>query len=131
MALDPRDLVRTGEQRVVPLAPLAGSRTESMQRLQIGLFGLGMMILLVGLANIIMDSAQETRNTVAADVAPETPLEKAGSPASDPLADAGVVPDLPIEKKNAAGVAADQGAAGVPGAVQGPAQPAVIPAQDD
>ena len=126
MAIDPRDLVKTGEQRAVRLAPVAGSRTESMQRLQIGLFGIGMMILLVGLANIIMESAQETRSTIAAEVAPETPPQQPGLPASDPLADAGVVPDLPLDKDAEASGAANGGVqqavrpAGQPGS---PARP--------
>lgn len=61
-----------------------------MQRLQVGLFGLAAMLLLVGLANIIMDRAKlsdETNATVQAGV--ETDSAKA---ATDPLADIGVVP---------------------------------------
>jgi len=59
MASDPAELqqeVRREAQSA--LAPLAGSRAQSLQRLQIGLFGLAAMLLLVGLANIIMDRAR-------------------------------------------------------------------------
>jgi hypothetical protein len=64
-------------------------RAQSVHRLQFGLFGLCGMLLLVGLANIIMNHAR------LADTAqlPETAV--AGSTktkASDPLADIGVVP---------------------------------------
>lgn len=74
-------------------------RAQAMHRLQIGVLGLASMLLLIGLANIIMDRArisEAARGGVAA-----TATEAAnpgGSPedgANDPLADIGVVPDLP------------------------------------
>jgi hypothetical protein len=78
-------------------APLAGSREETVQRLQVGFFGLGAMILLVGLANIIMNSVQESQASVVPEAAPTVlPSEPPPQP-SDPLADAGVVPDLPSD----------------------------------
>ena len=62
-----------------------------MHRLQIGLFGLAAMLLLVGLANIIMDRARLTDDRSAAlQLAPGAPV--ADKPGSDPLADIGVVP---------------------------------------
>lgn len=65
-------------------------RTQAVQRLQVGLFGLAAMLLLVGLANIIMDRARQ------ADAENPTPTSVIGSdenrPAADPLADIGVVP---------------------------------------
>jgi hypothetical protein len=72
---------------------LAGTRAQSIQRLQIGLSGLAAMALLVGLATVIMDRARQTdagavpeaASAVAADAAPS---------ANDALADAGVAPDV-------------------------------------
>jgi hypothetical protein len=64
-------------------------RGQSVHRLQFGLFGLCAMLLLVGLANIIMNHARLADPTQL----PEAAL--AGSTktkASDPLADIGVVP---------------------------------------
>lgn len=78
-----------------PRAPLGGTRREAIQRLQIGLSLLGGVILLVGLASAIEHRAEQT--DAAAVTGPATPAAKAASPApqNDPLADAGVVPDLP------------------------------------
>lgn len=64
-------------------------RAQAVQRLQVGLFGLAMMLLLVGLANIIMDRARDA-DMPAPDVALEATDGAKG--ASDPLADIGVVP---------------------------------------
>lgn len=65
-------------------------RAEAVHRLQLGLFGLCAMLLIVGLANIIMDRA---RLAGAADPPSATlAAAKADKPASDPLADIGVVP---------------------------------------
>jgi len=81
-------------------------RAQALHRLQVGLFGLCAMLLIVGLANIIMDRArlgdskEPVEEVVAADAEPK-------KPASEPLADIGVVP------------AADP----TPGAVATPAQP--------
>ena len=78
-------------------APLGGTRAEATQRLQVGLSGIGAMILLVGLANIIQDRARVTQEASVPDAAPTTaPVEP--PPQRDPLADAGVVPDLPVEQ---------------------------------
>lgn len=66
-------------------------RAQSIYRLQVGLFGLCAMLLIVGLANIIMDRArmsevkEPVEEVVAADAAPK-------KLASEPLADIGVVP---------------------------------------
>lgn len=67
-------------------------RTQSVLRLQVGLFGLCAMLLLVGLANVILDRAQHgeledsaTEEVIAVDAPPK-------KPASDPLADIGVAP---------------------------------------
>ena len=66
-------------------------RAQSIYRLQMGLFGLGSMLLIVGLANIIMDRARmsEVKEPIAQVVAADAIPKK---PASEPLADIGVVP---------------------------------------
>ena len=79
-----------------PGAPLGGNRAEAAQRLQIGLFGLFSMILVVGVANIVYNRAQLSEASAVPDAAPTT--EPTEAPAQrDPLADAGVVPDIPTE----------------------------------
>ncbi|GAA0285005.1 hypothetical protein GCM10009127_28370 [Alteraurantiacibacter aestuarii] len=107
MALDPRDIIKS-ESLVaeLPLAPLAGTRKERMQRLQVGLFGLGAMVLLVGLANIIMSSAQQNQATAVPDALPTAVTQDVPPPPRDPLADAGVVPELPADQGAAGGQAA-------------------------
>lgn len=63
-------------------------RAQAVHRLQIGLFGLAAMLLIVGLANIIMDRARlgEVGATVSQGAA------ATATTASDPLADIGVIP---------------------------------------
>ena len=100
MASDPTDLLRrpaNGDDR--PAAPLAGTKSQSMQRLQIGLFGLGAMVLLVGLANIILTNAQQNQARVVPEAAPTAVTKAEPEPVSDPLADAGVVPDMPDQSE--------------------------------
>ena len=71
-------------------------RERTMQRLQIGLTGIVLMILLVGLASIIQNRVAETDATTVPDAAPTTePTQVA--PRNDPLVEAGVVPDLAAE----------------------------------
>ena len=73
------------------------TRSESAQRLQVGLAGLGTMVLLIGLAQVVYDRAQlseaETVPAASATIAPQQPVPVQ----NDPLAEAGVVPDLPAE----------------------------------
>ncbi|XUU59382.1 hypothetical protein ACRAQ6_07240 [Erythrobacter sp. HA6-11] len=77
-------------------APLGGTRAEAVQRLQVGLSGIAAMILLVGLANVIQNRARETEQLSVPEAAPTT--EPTAAPQQrDPLADAGVVPDLPVD----------------------------------
>lgn len=98
MALNPVDLLRPKpEGEEAPAPPLAGSRSQSMQRLQVGLFGLGAMVLLVGLANIIGDNADQAEASVVTEAAPAAPAEEVIVPFRDPLAEAGVVPDMAEE----------------------------------
>ena len=77
-------------------APLGGTKAEATQRLQIGLFGIGSMVLLVGLASIIGSQADRAEESAVPEAAPTTePTEAA--PQSDPLADAGIVPEIPAD----------------------------------
>lgn len=78
-----------------------GERRESVQRLQVGFFGLGAMILLVGLANIIMNSVKESQASAVPEAAPTVVASETPPAVRDPLADAGVVPDLPAEPETA------------------------------
>jgi hypothetical protein len=71
-------------------------RERTVQRLQIGITGIVMMILLVGLASIIQNRAAETDATTVPAAAPTTEPTQA-APQNDPLVEAGVVPDLPAE----------------------------------
>jgi hypothetical protein len=85
-------------------APLGGSRIEAVQRLQVGLTGLCAMILLIGLAGLIGGQADIAEEAAVPDAAPTTE-PTAAPPQRDPLADAGVVPDIPSDAEGAAGAA--------------------------
>ena len=83
-------------------------RAQAVHRLQFGLLGLAGMLLIVGLANIIMDRARISADAPAAATAASAAAAKvapdaAEAPASDPLADIGVVPDMPAAGESAAG----------------------------
>ena len=102
MATDPADIVRPATEQVAqPIAPLAGTRSQSMQRLQVGLFGLAAMILLVSLANIIKTNAADNEARVVPEAASTVAADENAASVSDPLADAGVVPDMPDEPQGA------------------------------
>lgn len=74
-------------------SPAGQARAEAIQRLQVGLFGIGAMVLLVGLASIIGSQADLTDEAAVPEAAPTT--EPTAAPAqANPLADAGVVPDI-------------------------------------
>lgn len=75
-------------QHYVP-ATAREMRAQAVHRLQIGLFGLAAMLLLVGLANIIMDRARMAED---ADALTEVAASDSAKTTSDPLADIGVVP---------------------------------------
>ena len=115
MATDPAQLQQQPAE-TLPVAPLAGTRSQSMQRLQIGLFGLAAMILLVSLANIILDSAESNEARVVPEAAPTVNAGNGAAQVSDPLADAGVVPDVPDEPAHEA--VGGQGQAGDAPALQ-------------
>lgn len=76
-----------------PATPASESRREAVQRLQIGAFGIAAMMLLVGLASIIGSQAEITKEAAVPEAAPTT--EPTPEPSrANPLADAGVVPDI-------------------------------------
>ena len=85
------------EDSTSPAAPLGGTHAQAMQRLQIGLAGLGAMVLMIGLANVIMDRAQQTEADAVPQAAATVAAEPVAPPQNDPLAEAGVVPDLPAD----------------------------------
>ena len=81
-------------------APLGGTKSEATQRLQIGFFGLGSMVLLIGLATVIGNQADRTQESSVPEASPTTEPEEAPQQ-RDPLASAGIVPDLPAEPEPA------------------------------
>jgi hypothetical protein len=87
----------TSPQHYVPPS-LRDLRAQAVQRLQVGLFGLAAMLLLVGLANIIMDRARLVEEQSGRPDATTTQAE----PKSDPLADIGVIPSPVPEKQGEA-----------------------------
>ncbi len=70
-------------------------RAQAVHRLQIGLFGLAGMLLLVSLANVIMDRAKLVDRTTTPAAAAASPSPST-STANDPLVDMGVAPELPV-----------------------------------
>jgi hypothetical protein len=98
-------------------------RAQAVHRLQIGILGLASMLLLVGLANIIMERARSNdeaeRGPAAVSVANPAP---AAAQAGDPLADIGVVPDLPDGSPSGAAMAPPR-ARIAPAPVTGTTQP--------
>ena len=91
MATKPNSaLPGAGPQHYMPPSPRE-LRAQAVHRLQIGLLGLAAMLLLVGLANIIMDRARMAESAMPEAAAAGVPTATA-SPKSDPLADIGVVP---------------------------------------
>lgn len=87
--------------------PLAGTRAQSLQRLQFGLGGLGAMVLLVGVANVIVDRVKQTDEASVPEAA-ATATPSPAPVANDPLADAGVAP---VVGRTAAGSPAPKGGA--------------------
>jgi len=95
MPIDPRELFKTSPntQEAMP-APLSGTRAERIQRLQVGGFGLAAMVLMVALADIVISRARETEAASVPEAAPAATGETAPR---DPLANAGVLPDVPAD----------------------------------
>lgn len=89
---------KSGPQHYRP-PTLRELRGQAVQRLQVGLFGLAAILLMIGLANIVIDRARQVDAANPANQGPSAAVSsEAQTPAADPLADIGVVP------------AADQGA---------------------
>jgi hypothetical protein len=80
-----------------PVTPLGGTRAQALQRLQVGGSLLIGIVLIVGLANVIEDRAKQSDQSVVPEAAATVAPDPAQTSANDPLADAGVVPDLPAE----------------------------------
>lgn len=93
-------MANDGDDQDIVHVPLSGTRGQTLQRLQIGLSGLAAMVLLVGLANIILDRVKQTD----AHSVPEAAASVAANPsaANDPLADAGVAPEVQVAPTPAA-----------------------------
>ncbi len=83
---------KAGDGRILTTS-LGGTRTEAMQRLQVGLLGLGAMLLSIGVATIVTDRANQAEEAVVPEAVQTSADPDSENP--DPLADAGVVPDLP------------------------------------
>lgn len=73
-------------------------RAQAVHRLQIGLFGLAAMLLIVSLANVIMDRAKQVEGTTVSTAPAAAAASASPSPstANDPLVDMGVAPELPV-----------------------------------
>lgn len=69
-------------------------RAQAIQRLQVGIFGLALMLLLVGLANIIMDQARANEASLNAASKAAMSSSGAGAANTDPLADISMVPTI-------------------------------------
>ena len=69
-------------------------RAQAVHRLQVGMFGLAGMLLLVSLANVIMDRAKFIDASAVNTADPAA--EASETSAKDPLADMGVAPQLPV-----------------------------------
>lgn len=83
-------------RKSAPPGQITRERSEAVHRLQVGFLGLAVMVLLVGVADIIMDRARQTDDTTPPQAASTVaPRPEPGQ--NDALANAGVVPDLPKE----------------------------------
>ena len=104
------DLTRSATDAGLADIPLTGTRAQSVQRLQIGIGGVVLMILLVGLASLIQDRTREVDAASVPAAAPTTEPSAAASQ-NDPLVNAGVVPDLPDGTQTATPTPAETGRA--------------------
>ncbi len=90
------DMSAAGSEGSAAIDPAPQARADGIQRLQVGLFGIAAMMLLVGLASIIGSQADLADEAAVPDAAPTTE-PRPSSAGANPLADAGVVPDIPAE----------------------------------
>lgn len=92
------DMTRSAEGEGEFAEPLPReSRHHMIQRLQFGAAGVGLMVLLIGLASVIQNRAAENEATAVPAAAPTVQESGEAPPKSDPLVEAGVVPDMPSE----------------------------------
>lgn len=104
----------------LPGAPLGGTKGEALRRLQMGTIGVIAVLLLIGLASIIKDRAAETDTTMVAGAAATSEVSGAPPAKADPLAEAGVVPEIPASTSDAPPpAAAGPGGSTSPAPVQG------------
>lgn len=80
-------------------APPSGARAEAVQRLQVGISGIVIMFMLVMLADIVRDGADQTEAAAVPEAAATVEPEPTVTPKADPLAEAGVVPEVPAEPR--------------------------------
>ena len=103
MAFDPLELLksRPAEAETESAVPLGGTRAERVQRLQIGLFGIFAIVLMIALADLVSDRIALTEATAVPEAAPTTePSDTVTT--RDPLVDAGVAPELPVDTNSEA-----------------------------
>lgn len=89
MATRPNQAGRSNGPQLAVAPTSRELRAQAIHRLQMGLFGLAAMLLLVGLANIIMDRARMAESAMPPLAGVPT---ASAAPKSDPLADIGVIP---------------------------------------
>lgn len=87
-------LLRPAAEEAQP-EPAPVNEGEVGHRLQVGLAGLGAMILLVGVADMIMTRAQQTEQAAVPEAAATVEPAPSPSQSNNALEAAGVVPDLP------------------------------------
>ncbi|MBU1755859.1 MAG: hypothetical protein KKE77_08570 [Alphaproteobacteria bacterium] len=78
----------------LPPIPLGGTRQQAMNRLQVGVGGVLGVLMLVGLASVIQNQADEVERNAVPEAA-STNIPEPRTKSADPLVEAGVVPDLP------------------------------------
>lgn len=88
------------EGEVTDVVLSSARRERTVQRLQIGVTGVALMILLVGLASVIQNRAAQTDATAVPEAAATTEPQQSATQ-SDPLVEAGVVPDMPDDAAGA------------------------------
>lgn len=76
------------------LVVTTGAGVHMVQRLQIGLAGLVVVLLLVALANVVTDQLREQGAGAPEETEKPEKTDGGGQEQSDPLVDAGVVPDV-------------------------------------
>lgn len=94
-------------QEKLPGGPFGGTRSEAMRRLQMGGIGIVGVVVLIGLASIIENRAKQSDSTVVAE-AVASPSAAPTTSAADPLAQAGVVPDMPASPSASASASPGQ-----------------------